>query len=164
MVNEIMQRLKISLYPFVSIRFQTFPDEPFQGFYHGVTKGNPGPSSVGYIIKRSTDKAVVKKGAFIGPYRTNNQAEMMSLYMLMSEAYCNGVNRLKVYGDSLLVINYMMKEYECNSPNLKQLYEANHELMLKINHIEFQHINRDHNYEADKLAQMVLKKMRKGTN
>ena len=82
----------------------------------------------------------------------------------MSEAYCNGVNHLKVYGDSLLVINYMMKEYECNSPNLKQLYEANHELMLKINPIEFQHINRDHNYEADKLAQMVFKKMRKGTN
>ena len=74
----------------------TFPDEPFVGFFHGISDGNPGPSYPGFYIKRSTDERVAdEKFTFIRHY-TCNQAPMMALYMLMSEAYCNGVNRLKV--------------------------------------------------------------------
>ena len=59
----------------------------------------------------------------------------------------------------------MKGKYECRSPNLKQLYDANHELKLKIKHIEFEHIYREHNYEADKLAQTAFyKKNRIGIN
>ena len=95
-----MQRLKISIYPFESIHFSTFPDEFFRGYFHGSSKGNPGPSSASYIIERSTKRPVAKTAAFIGDNFTCHQAEMMALFRLMSEAYCNGVNHLKVYGHS----------------------------------------------------------------
>ena len=55
--------------------------------------------------------------------------------------------------------------YVCKHPNVKKLYEANHELKLKIKQIEFKHINikNENNEESHTLAglaQMVSQKTR----
>ena len=53
--------------------------------------------------------------------------------------------------------------YVCKHPNVKKLYEANHELMLKIKQIEFKHIKNENNEESHTLAglaQMVSQKTR----
>lgn len=53
--------------------------------------------------------------------------------------------------------------YVCKHPNVKKLYEANHELKLKIKQIEFKHIKNENNEESHTLAglaQMVSQKTR----
>lgn len=47
-------------------------------FADGGARGNPGPAAIGFIIKNSTGKTLVKKGKFVGK-ATNNVAEYQAV-------------------------------------------------------------------------------------
>lgn len=43
---------------------------------------------------------------------------------MLGDAYCNGISRLNVFGDSLLVINFMTGSYTVKAPNLVDYVQA----------------------------------------
>jgi ribonuclease HI len=87
------------------------------------------------------------------PTVTNNQAEYEALLrglQYLSEA---GAVSVEVYGDSELVIKQLNGQHECKSEALKSYYEGCREILKSFPLVTLQHIPREHNEEANRLAQ-----------
>lgn len=123
----------------------------YEGFFDGCCKGNPGQAGIGYIINNASSQKLTMRSEYIGN-RTNNQAEMLALILLLGDAYCNGIKNLNVYGDSSLVIRAMSNLCQISSPYLVFYFATARTLQNKFTAITFNHINRTLNYQADALA------------
>lgn len=77
---------------------------------------------------------------------------MMAMGFLLAHSYCNGVERLRVFGDSKLAIELMNGNYEARNPNLTSLFECNRYISKTFKWIKFKHVKRELNQDADKLA------------
>jgi ribonuclease HI len=84
---------------------------------------------------------------------TNNQAEY--------EAFLRGLQYLKeakailveIFGDSELVIKQLNGQYECRNDILRNYYEECKEILKSFQLVILQHIPRENNEEANRLAQ-----------
>lgn len=66
-------------------------------------------------------KMIIKHYQAVG-VKTNNQAEYLGVLFLLVDAYVNGIKKIKVYGDSEVVIYQIIGTYEVKSPNLIPYY------------------------------------------
>ena len=124
--------------------------------FDGCSKGNPGPAGAGAVIYY-LDSECSAEYKYLGDHYSNNQAEYAGLIMGLERAKRLDIKRLKVEGDSLLIINQMRGTYKCNSPNLLDLYKQAKELETWFEHIEYSHVLRHKNKRADALANMAMK-------
>ena len=69
-----------------------------------------------------------------------------------------GVRRLMVYGDSDLVVNQVMKEWDIRSPVMTGYCNAVRKLEKKFEGLELHHIPRLKNQAADDLAKIGSKR------
>ena len=69
-----------------------------------------------------------------------------------------GVRRLMVYGDSDLVVNQVMKEWDVRSPAMTGYCNAVRKLEKKFEGLELHHIPRLKNQAADELAKIGSKR------
>ncbi|GMF51289.1 unnamed protein product [Phytophthora fragariaefolia] len=96
-------------------------------------------------------------------YKTNltvNEAEYRGFLLcfdLLAKQHVDR-NRLIICGDSNLVIRQMRGEIECKAPNLKLLRQKAMEKLRSWPNHEFQHVKRDWNQSADKLASAALQR------
>jgi len=60
---------------------------------------------------------------------------------------------VEIFGDSELVINQLTGQYECKNEILRIYYEECRELLKNFRVVTLHHIPREHNEEANKLAQ-----------
>jgi ribonuclease HI len=60
---------------------------------------------------------------------------------------------VEIYGDSELVIKQLNGQYECRSDILRSYYEECREILKSFQLVIRRHIPREHNEEANKLAQ-----------
>ena len=123
----------------------------FKLYFDGCSKGNPGLAGAGAVIYNNNEE-LWSNHLFIGDNITNNVAEYTGLIFGMQKAYEMNIKNIIIKGDSLLVINQMLGKYKCNSQNLIILYNTAKELEQKFEFIEYQHILRNLNKRADKLA------------
>jgi ribonuclease HI len=89
----------------------------------------------------------------IQPTVTNNQAEYEALLrglQYLKEAKAISV---EIYGDSELVINQLNGQYECRNDILRNYYEECKEILKTFQLVILQHIPREYNEEANRLAQ-----------
>jgi ribonuclease HI len=89
----------------------------------------------------------------IQPTVTNNQAEYEALLrglQYLKEAKAISV---EIYGDSELVIKQLNGQYECKNDILRNYYEECKETLKSFQLVILQHIPREHNEEANRLAQ-----------
>ncbi len=118
-------------------------------FFDGSSRGNPGNAGIGVVIVRE-DKKVKKLSKSIGT-ATNNQAEYIALIEGLKLAKKLGINKLKVKGDSELIIKQVKGEYKVSDKKLKKLYEKVKEIEKDFEKIVYEWIPREKNL-ADKLA------------
>src|ERR1043165_3593260 len=85
---------------------------------------------------------------------TNNEAEYETLLYGMRMAISLGVRRLMVFGDSDLVINQVMKEWDIRSPAMTTYCVAVRKLEKIFDGMDLHHIPRAHNQAADDLAKL----------
>jgi hypothetical protein len=64
-----------------------------------------------------------------------------------------GAVSVEIYGDSELVIKQLNSQYECKSDALMNYYEECREILKSFQLVILQHIPREHNEEANRLAQ-----------
>jgi len=86
----------------------------------------------------------------------NNQAEYQALVKgleLLKEVHADTV---EIFGDSMLVINQLVGNYECRSEVLIAYYERCIQLLNEFKDFLLKHIPRLHNEEANRLAQHAL--------
>jgi ribonuclease HI len=120
----------------------------------GGSRGNPGPAGYGVRIELEDGKIVELKDA-IG-IATNNVAEYNGLIAALAWAADNGISRLHVRADSDLLVKQMRGEYRVKSPGLQPLFEQARALARQIGHVKFEHVRREFNEDADRLANQAM--------
>lgn len=86
---------------------------------------------------------------------SNNMAEYEVLINNLKDAIELGIRRLKVHGDSQLVVDQIMKESNCHSDIIALYYQEVCKLKDKFDGIELKHIPRKLNEAVDLLAKMA---------
>ena len=124
-------------------------------FADGASRGNPGQSSIGAIIRSDKGEAVARISQRIGQ-ATNNQAEYRALIMALEEALRLGGEQVEIRMDSQLVVRQVRGQYRVKSPILKPLYQQVMVLLSKLSGFTITHIPRRQNQEADNLANKAL--------
>ena len=122
-------------------------------FTDGGARGNPGPAGYGVRIRRD-DEVIDLKGALSSA--TNNVAEYSGLLAALDWAVANGIATLHIRSDSELLIKQMRGEYRVKSIGLQPLFERARELVGAIGHVQFEHVRREFNQDADRLANEAM--------
>jgi len=121
----------------------------------GGSRGNPGPSSSGFVILDQKDNVIVDKGIYLG-LTTNNQAEYTALKLGLEECLKLKFSKVDVFMDSLLVINQMKGIYKVKNRELWPLHNHIKNLANKFEEINFQHVPREFNKLADAAVNRAL--------
>jgi len=131
-------------------------------YIDGASKNNPGPAGIGVIICREGE--VVKNiSEYIGE-ATNNFAEYTALIYGLQEALVNRAEAVNVNSDSQLLCRQLNKQYKVKSPSIIGLYNQAVHLLSAFKQVSINHIPREHNRGADKLANAAVKKALKKKN
>ncbi len=122
------------------------------GFSDGASRGNPGKSGIGVVIRTEAGDNLVAEGSFIGT-TTNNAAEYEAFLALLDRARQLDCSRLIIHSDSELMVRQLAGTYKIKSPNLKEYHrKAKEKLAAMPFPVEIRHIDREDNREADRLA------------
>ncbi len=121
----------------------------------GACRGNPGPSSIGLHFEAHDGSSLLDIGEVIGD-QTNNVAEYSALERALAIAHENGAHRLTVRSDSELMVKQLKGEYKVKAPQLQEIFERCMEWKKKFKHVKFEHVRREFNKVADRLANQAL--------
>jgi ribonuclease HI len=123
------------------------PDE-VKLFSDGGSRGNPGPSSCGFVILDMEDNVLVDRGLYMG-ITTNNQAEYNGLKTGLEECARLGVKQIHCYMDSMLVVNQMKGIFKVKNRELWPMHDSVAKLVQGFDRVEFDHVPREFNKLAD---------------
>jgi ribonuclease HI len=121
----------------------------------GGARGNPGPAGYGLVIHDPTGHKITELGEYLG-HRTNNYAEYQGLLAALRYALANGIKALRVISDSELLVRQMKGIYKVRHPELRKLYDEAQQMTRKLEHFEIRHALREHNRDADRLANEAM--------
>jgi len=126
----------------------------YEIYCDGASRSNPGDASIGVSInKDKVEIDTIKKKIGIN---TNNVAEYLGLIAALEYCVENKVNNVRIFLDSLLVVQQVNMEYKVKSKKLQTHYEKSLKLIEQIEDIEIHHIRREYNSRADQLANEAL--------
>jgi ribonuclease HI len=123
---------------------------PWALFFDGSSCGKGGGVGILLISPRGE---MFEFAITIQPTVTNNQAEYEALLRGLQYLKEAGAVSVEVYGDSELVIKQLYGQYKCKSDALRSYYEECREILKSFQLVILQHIPREHNEEANRLAQ-----------
>ena len=124
-------------------------------FTDGASRGNPGPASVGIVFYDEKDHALGDHKEYLGEY-TNNFAEYMAVIRALEICTSHPVKEIDFLCDSQLLVRQMSGEYKVKSEQIIPLYEQVKKLVRKFGRVDFHHVRRELNKEADALANQAL--------
>jgi ribonuclease HI len=120
----------------------------------GGSRGNPGPAGYGVRIERQDGTVVELKESLA--MATNNVAEYNGLLAALRWAAEAGTPSFHIRSDSELLVRQMKGEYRVKNPGLHPLYEEARALARRIGRVTFEHVRRELNKEADRLANEAM--------
>jgi ribonuclease HI len=119
----------------------------------GGSRGNPGPAGYGVRILQGDEIIDLKESLSIC---TNNVAEYSGLLAALRWAVEHGCSTLHIKSDSLLLVQQMKGVYKVKSPGLQPLHEEARALARQIGRVTFEHVRREFNKDADRLANEAM--------
>ena len=126
-------------------------------YVDGAAKGNPGPAGIGIYIAKA-NHPYWQESWYIGE-ATNNQAEycalLVGLYRLLT--WHQPGESVAIYSDSQLLVKQITGAYKIKNTALKPLYQKATRLLNGVSSYTVTHVPREHNKEADRLANDALK-------
>lgn len=125
-------------------------------YIDGASRGNPGPSGIGILVRDTKGKDLIRRGEFLGK-ATSNVAEYTALVKALqiiakNKKIASQASNLAVKSDSKLLINQIIGNYRIKSKNLIPLVIKARKLLKNFNSADFKLITRSENKIADKLA------------
>jgi ribonuclease HI len=121
----------------------------------GGARGNPGPAGYGVVIKDEAGRKVAALSEYLG-HQTNNFAEYQGLIAALEYALQHGPRALKVISDSELLVRQIKGIYKVKNPTLQDLHARAKELIRQLEWFSIGHALREHNQEADRLANAAM--------
>jgi len=128
----------------------------FTIYADGGSRGNPGPAGAGAVVRDDAGETVAEVSEFLGR-ATNNVAEYTAVLRAL-EALADILDGeakdadVHVRMDSMLVVKQMSGEWKLKHPGLRPLAARVAELMRLFRSVSFEHVYRDANKDADRLA------------
>ncbi|MCP6726767.1 MAG: ribonuclease HI family protein [Patescibacteria group bacterium] len=127
----------------------------------GGSRGNPGPSALGVVIKNSSGETIEGYGEYLGE-GTNNEAEY--------KAPISGLKKLRsmigkkkaktasvaMIGDSELMVKQLNGKYKITDSRMQQLFLELWNLKVDFREVTFQAVSRAENKEADFFVNQAL--------
>lgn len=123
----------------------------------GGSRGNPGPAGIGAVLLDSEGKTVAIVSDTIG-VATNNVAEYTALTRILEKALQMGYTEIEVRMDSELVVKQMRGLYRVKNEGLMPLYAQAQHLSRRFKSFAINHVRRELNKEADRLANLAMDK------
>ncbi|MEX0602097.1 MAG: ribonuclease HI family protein [Bacteroidota bacterium] len=118
----------------------------------GASRGNPGESGIGVILKDENGTTLDTFGEYIGR-STNNHAEYRALLKCLELAGPLSCAKLIVHSDSELMVRQLLGEYRVKDAALREQFERVQSILRSAPFaFEIRHVVRDENREADELA------------
>lgn len=130
----------------------------------GGSRGNPGPAAIGIVFYDENESIIYSYKECVG-VATNNEAEYRAIVkalkiLLKSQWYKNNIgNESKVICrlDSQLVVEQINGNYKIKKDHIQVFNNEIRDLLSQIKiKIEFVHILREKNKDADKLVNLAL--------
>jgi len=123
----------------------------------GGARGNPGPSGYGVVIQDEAGRKIAALSQYLG-HQTNNFAEYQGLIAALDYAIEHGHKALKVVSDSELLVRQIKGIYKVKNLTLQELHARAKELIAQLEWFSIDHALREHNREADELANQAMDK------
>ena len=124
-------------------------------YIDGGSRGNPGPAGYGVQIV-GDDGAVIAELYGSLAHTTNNVAEYNGLLAALAWAVDHGLQSLHIRSDSELLVKQLRGQYRVKNPGLQPLYQDARALTARIGRVTFEHVRRELNTEADRLANFAM--------
>ena len=124
-------------------------------YVDGASRGNPGPSGVGYRIVDTDGKVVEQGGSFIG-FSTSRIAEYQAMKNGVEHAIKLGLKTAHFYSDSLMVVNQLNGIFTVKNPDIVPIYTTIQKLLDNFESVSFTHIPRAENAVADAEANRAI--------
>jgi probable phosphoglycerate mutase len=121
----------------------------------GGARGNPGPAGWGAVV-RTVDGAVAAELWGALPHATNNVAEYQGLIAALEWCADQGATEVTIRSDSLLLVQQMKGVYKVKNPGLIPLHGRARLLAHRIGRVQFEHVRRELNRDADRLANLAM--------
>jgi ribonuclease HI len=121
----------------------------------GGSRGNPGDSACAFVICRMDGTVVEKSGVYLG-VATNNQAEYLGFKHGLERARDLGIDKIKLFSDSQLVVNQMNGLYKVKNQELTPLHHDVKEIANSFEKISFTYVPRELNKKADGEVNRIL--------
>ncbi len=121
----------------------------------GGARGNPGPAGYGVLLQDDSGKKLDALHEYLGA-QTNNFAEYSGLVAALEYAFSHGYRRMRVRSDSELLVKQIKGEYKVRSEALLDIYREAKDLIRKLDSFHIQHVYREQNREADRLANLAM--------
>jgi ribonuclease HI len=123
----------------------------------GGARGNPGPAGYGVVIQDETGRKVAALSQYLG-HQTNNFAEYQGLIAALEYTLEHGHKALKVVSDSELLVRQIKGIYKVKNATLLELHARAKQLITRLEWFSIDHALREHNREADDLANQAMDK------
>src|SRR5712692_622375 len=123
----------------------------------GGARGNPGPAGYGVVIKDQSGQKIAALSEYLG-HQTNNFAEYQGLIAALEYALENEHKALKVVSDSELLVRQIKGVYKVKNAMLRDLHSRAKQLIAQLEWFSIEHALREHNREADRLANAAMDK------
>lgn len=134
--------------------FQGSSGQVLEAYFDGSASPNPGPMSIGYCIKNQFGNTILEDRQNLGD-GTNNKAEYIALFVLISHLVKMNPDYVKIMGDSQLVIKQVLGEWQVKNEELKTHYDAIVALLPKLKKFDLVWVRRDQNKDADRLSKRI---------
>jgi ribonuclease HI len=119
----------------------------------GASRGNPGPAGAGAQITGPDGSVLAEVAEGLGE-TTNNVAEYTAVIRGLERALELGATDVLLRSDSQLLINQLTGRYRVKTSHLQPLHRRVRELAARFETIEYEHVRRERNTEADRLANL----------
>lgn len=125
----------------------------------GGSRGNPGPSASGAVIKElhgeKEGEIIANVGRYLGK-TTNNQAEYTAIIIGLERAKTIGATEVDMLMDSELAVRQLNGVYKVKNPDIAKRFVEVHNLIQDFKKVTFRHIPRERNKEADALVNKTI--------
>ena len=121
----------------------------------GASRGNPGPSGIGYCIHDNNGKITERRGEFIG-FATSRMAEYYAMRKGIERAIELGYKSVHFISDSLMVVNQLNGIFHIKNQDIIPVYKDIQKKIENFDAVSFTHVPRSKNMIADSEANAAI--------
>lgn len=121
----------------------------------GASRGNPGPSGIGYCIYDTNGRIIEQGGEFIG-FATSRVAEYCAMRKGVEHAIESGYKKVHFISDSLMVVNQLNGIFGIKNQDVIPIYNDIQDKLSKFDAVSFTHVPRSQNAIADSEANSAI--------